>query len=200
MTVVTTRRAIVAGTALVAAATVAAAALLRKPAPEIHELVADATPEHVPLQGMAALRRTEPPRAMPPIAFTDADGAPHQIADYAGKGVVLNLWATWCVPCVAELPALADLARQLAADGIVVLPLSSDRGGAAAVRRFFAGHDLAGLPVLIDGDGAAGRALGTRGVPTTIIIDRGGAERARLEGAADWASPAALAAIRALVG
>jgi thiol-disulfide isomerase/thioredoxin len=198
--VVTTRRAIVAGTALAAAGTVAAAALLRKPSPVIHTLVADGESEQVSLQGMAALQPTEPLRPETAISFADAAGGTHSLADYAGKGVVLNLWATWCVPCVAELPALAGLAGQVAGDGIVVLPLSSDRGGAAVVEKFLAAHGIAGLPVLLDPQGAAGRALAARGVPTTVIIDRQGNERARLEGAADWASPAAVAAIRRLAG
>lgn len=198
--VVTTRRAIVAGTALVAAGTVAAATLLRKPAPVIHTAVADPGPEHVDLQSMAALQPVDPPQTVAPISFLDAKGDMRRIGDYAGKGVVLNLWATWCVPCVAELPALASLAAQVAGDGIVVLPLSSDRGGAAVVEKFFAGHAITGLPVLLDDKGAAGRALQTRGVPTTILVDRAGRERARLEGAADWGSPAAVAAVRKLVG
>ncbi len=179
---------------------VAAAALLRKPAPVIYTPIAAPEPERVDLQGMSALVATDPPRPMPPIAITDAAGTAQTLADYAGKGVVLNLWATWCVPCVAELPALAELARQAAAAGIVVLPLSMDRGGAPVVAKFFASHGITGLPVLVDPKGMAGEALSARGVPTTIIIDRQGRERARLEGAADWASPAALADIRKLVG
>lgn len=199
--VVTTRRAIVAATALAAAAgTVAAAALLRKPAPVIHTLVPDPAPERVVLRDMAALIETDPPRPAAPVGFADAAGITHRPDEYLGRGVVLNLWATWCVPCVAELPALATLARHIGAEGIVVLPLSSDRGGAAVVERFYASHAIAGLPVLLDPQGAAARALAARGVPTTIIIDRQGRERARLEGAADWASPAAVAAIRRLVG
>jgi thiol-disulfide isomerase/thioredoxin len=197
---VTTRRAFVAGAALVAGGTVAAAALLRKPAPVIHILAADAEPARVALQDMAALRPVDPPHPVAAIEFAGADGARHRIGEYAGKGVVLNLWATWCVPCVAELPALATLATLVADDGIAVVPLSSDRGGAGVVAAFFASHGIAGLPVLLDENGAAGRALETRGVPTTIIIDRARRERARLEGAADWASPAAVATIRRLAG
>jgi thiol-disulfide isomerase/thioredoxin len=140
------------------------------------------------------------PVPAPALGFTDANGAKLTLADFKGRALVLNLWATWCVPCVAELPALATLATLVADDGIAVVPLSSDRGGAGVVAAFFASHGIAGLPVLLDENGAAGRALETRGVPTTIIIDRARRERARLEGAADWASPAAVATIRRLAG
>ena len=94
--------------------------------------------------------------------FTLADGTVRTIGDYAGKGVVLNLWATWCVPCVAEMPALDTLAGAVQGSRVVVLPLSSDRGGAAAVERFCAtGGEH--LPVLLDPGGAAARAWGCGG-------------------------------------
>jgi thiol-disulfide isomerase/thioredoxin len=198
--VVTTRRAIVAGTALLAAGTVAAAAVLRKPANPLYTPIKASAPEFITLQDMSTMVFTEPPRKVSQVAFMDAEDVPHRLADFSGKGVVLNLWATWCIPCVAELPALARLAKQVADDGIVVLPVSSDRGGAPVVERFYASRGLDDLPVLMDKNGAAGRALAARGVPTTIIIDRNGRERARLEGGADWASTEAMATIRRLVG
>jgi hypothetical protein len=79
-----------------------------------------------------------------------------------------------------------------------VLPLSSDRGGAAAVERYFREKEIEGLPVLLDPRGAAARAIGARGIPTTLLIDAQGRERGRLEGAADWADPAAVAAVKEL--
>jgi thiol-disulfide isomerase/thioredoxin len=194
MLAVTTRRAAVAGAALLAAGTVASVALLRKPAPLLF------TPVEAPtLAGMSALVPTEPPAALPAIGFFDASGRAHALAEFAGKGVVLNLWATWCVPCVAELPSLATLAERLAQAGVVVLPISSDRGGAAAVQKFYAGHGIAGLGVWLDPKGAAIEALHARGLPTTLLIDRQGRERARLEGGADWASGEAVAMITRMV-
>jgi len=199
---VTTRRAVLAGgglagAALVAGGTVAAAAWLRKPAPQIFTPVAD--PE-VTLQDMSSLKPTQPPAPLPALRFADAAGAGHTLAEFAGKGVVLNLWATWCVPCVAELPSLVALAGKLSAAGIVVLPLSDDRGGAPVVQRFYQTHSIAGLGVWLDPKGMAAEALGARGLPTTIIIDRQGRERARLEGGADWASAEAVAAVIRLAG
>lgn len=148
----------------------------------------------------SVLKPVEPPVAPPAIIFLDKDGTPHQLAEFLGHGMVVNLWATWCVPCVVEIPALAALARTLAPDDIAVLPLSADRGGVAKVTSFFAERGITGLPVLLDPKGAAGQAWGVRGIPTTLIIDRLGRERARVEGPADWGTPAVATLIRRLVG
>ena len=170
-------------TLLAAGATLPAALSARKlwaaPLPKVNELPASSTP-------------------VPDFQFTTADGEVQTLKDYTGRGVVLNFWATWCVPCVAEMPALAELARLVDPAQVVILPLSSDRGGAAAVRRFFEEKGIAGLPVLLDAKGDAMRAFGSRGIPTTVLIDAKGRERARLEGAADWADPAAVAAVKEL--
>lgn len=173
---------------LTAAGTVAALGVARKP------LAAGA------MQDLAALRPARTDAAVPEIRFTAADGAARTLADYAGHGVVLNLWATWCPPCVAEMPALDRLARELRAERVAVLALSSDRGGASVVERFYKERGIRDLAVLLDPRGEASRALGARGLPTTLVIDRKGRERVRVEGPADWAAPASVGVIRALVG
>lgn len=200
---VTTRRALLAGGGLVAAGTVAAVAFLRKPeAPPVHTLLPSAVPgtPAIKVGTIADLKRTDPPAIPAAATFQEADGTLRSLGDYAGKGLVVNLWATWCVPCVAEMPELQDLARKVAGEGILVLPLSSDRGGAEVVRRFYAANRIDGLPVLLDPRGEAGRAWGARGLPTTIVIDRQGRERGRVEGAIDWTSAATVAELRRLVG
>jgi thiol-disulfide isomerase/thioredoxin len=146
--------------------------------------------------GMNRLRETE--AVLPDLTFTDAEGRPKTMADFAGRGVVINLWATWCPPCVAEMPALDRLAAALAAENIAILPLSSDRGGAPVVQAFYERTQVKHLGVWLDPRGAAARALGARGLPTTVIVDRGGRERARLEGDAAWDAPEFLALIRRL--
>ena len=196
----TTRRTALAGLGAAAAGTVAVATFLRKPAPFIAKPVVEPGPPTVHLAPISSLVVTDPPRPPTDIPITDAQGASHRLADFTGKGIVLNLWATWCVPCVAELPALAALAGQVQNDGIMVLPLSSDRGGAEVVRTFYDAHGLGILPIWLDPKGEAARAWGARGIPTTLIIDRQGRERGRLEGAADWASAASVQRIRELVG
>lgn len=141
-----------------------------------------------------------PPKPAPAFAFTDAEGKEHGAADFAGQGLVVNLWATWCPPCVAEMPALDRAQAALAEDGVRVLALSSDREGRAKVEAFYRGRGIRRLGLWLDPRGAAQRALGARGLPTTVVIDREGRERARLEGAAEWDRPEMLAAIRRLVG
>jgi thiol-disulfide isomerase/thioredoxin len=145
-----------------------------------------------------SLVMTDPPVAAPDIVFVSADGKEHHLREFLGHGMVINLWATWCVPCVAEMPSLAALSKILAPDDIAVLPLSSDRGGARVVQAFYQDHEIAGLPVLLDPKGAAARAAHARGIPTSLVIDRKGQERARLEGSADWSTPAAAATVRRL--
>ena len=176
-----TRRALVA-----AAATLAAATPLRKPRAQ-------------GLQGIEALHALPAPRKLD-LHFTAADGTPRSLADYAGRAVVLNLWATWCVPCVREMPSLDDLAKTVAGDGIVVLPVSSDHGGAAVVQRFYADHGIGQLPILLDPMSAMAHALNVRGIPTTLLIDPQGQEVGWLEGAADWSSPDAVTVVRKVKG
>jgi thiol-disulfide isomerase/thioredoxin len=155
-------------------------------AAELHDLAKELVP-------------TDPPVTPPDIVFISADGGEHHLTEFVGHGMVINLWATWCVPCVAELPSLAALSQTLAPDDIAVLPLASDRGGADIVRTFYQDHGITGLPVLLDPKGAAARTWQARGIPTSLIIDRKGQQRARLEGAADWSTPGAAAIVRKLV-
>ncbi len=177
------RRSILATAPALAAATLIQAGLPARPA--------IAAPH-----GLNRLREGE--AALPDFSFTDAEGKPHTLADFAGRGLVINLWATWCPPCVAEMPALDRLAAALARENLAVLPLSSDRGGAAVVQAFYERTRLSTLRIWLDPRGAAARALGARGLPTTVIVDRAGRERARLEGDAAWDAPEFLAAIRRL--
>ncbi len=145
------------------------------------------------------LEPVAPPVPVPDGVFVTADGASHSLAEFKGRGMVVNLWATWCAPCVAEMPSLEALSKALAPQDIAVLPLSSDRGGAGAVQAWFTAHGITALPVLLDPKGALARSFNARGIPTTVVIDKSGQVVARLEGAADWAAPDAQALIRKLV-
>jgi thiol-disulfide isomerase/thioredoxin len=145
-----------------------------------------------------ALEKLNPPSELPDGVFVTQDGASHRLSDFRGRGMVVNMWATWCVPCVAEMPSLETLSKALAPDDIAVLPLSSDRGGAETVAAWYQTHGITALPVLLDPKGAMARAFNARGIPTTVVINTAGQVTARLEGAADWGAPAAQAIIRKL--
>nr|WP_294520184.1 TlpA disulfide reductase family protein [uncultured Rhodopila sp.] len=193
----TTRRALLAGGAALAAVGAAGFVWRASRSPRVRALLG--IPE--PVLDIAALKPAIPPVPLPEAMLVDAAGNPHPLSSFAGSGLVLNFWATWCAPCVAEMPALASLARRVAGDGIRVLAAASDSGGAAAVSRFFDRYGIDTLQVWLDPANAAGLALGTHGVtPTTIIIDRRGRETARLEGAVHWDTAAAVAEVRRLAG
>jgi thiol-disulfide isomerase/thioredoxin len=195
-----TRRAALLGLGAAAAGTVAVASLLRKPPPPVvFSPVAEPEQPTAGLQPITALVETAQPAPPADVVFQDGGGASFHLSEFAGSGLVVNLWATWCVPCVVELPTLAALRQKLTDDKILVLALSVDRGGAPVVENFLASHHL-DLQVWLDPKGEATRAWGARGIPTTLIIDRNGLERGRLEGSADWASAASVARIKALVG
>lgn len=151
--------------------------------------------------GLSRLREHPEGRPLPEgLVFTDAAGRETGFAAFRGRGLVVNFWATWCPPCVAEMPALDALHAAVAAEGLEVLALSSDRGGKAQVEPFYQRTGIRHLGIWLDPRGAAGRALGVRGLPTTVIIDRKGQEVARLEGEAAWDRPELVAAIRRLTG
>lgn len=132
----------------------------------------------------------------PAPAFLEDGTVPRSFADYRGQALVVNFWATWCPPCVVEMPALDRLAEAVDADGITVIALSADRGGAAAVRQFYEVNALSHLRVFVDERMSAARALDVAGLPTTILIDRAGREVGRVRGVAEWDAPETIAFLR----
>jgi thiol-disulfide isomerase/thioredoxin len=132
----------------------------------------------------------------PAVSFSGVDGTPKTLADFSGRVVLLNLWATWCAPCVKEMPALDRLQASFADSPFTVVALSVDRQGLAAVQPFFTKAGIKHLPVYVDNGGKNMGTLAPRGLPTSWLIGRDGSVLARLEGEAEWDSPAALAVIR----
>lgn len=135
-------------------------------------------------------------KPVPAIRFMDASGRVMTLEDFRGRVVVLNLWATWCTPCVAEMPTLDRLQQQLGEADAIVLALSIDRGGQEAVKEFYAKTGVSNLKVFVDPTMRAQSDLGILGLPTTLIIDREGRERGRLVGPAEWDDEAAVDLVR----
>lgn len=137
-------------------------------------------------------------RSLPPLAFNDGDGKAASLAEWRGKVVLLNIWATWCGPCRKEMPSLDRLQASLGAEGLHVLALSIDKGAAGlpAVKKFYADLGIRQLRVYNDPEGDAGFELGVAGVPATFLIDREGREIGRLVGAAEWDGAEAVTLIR----
>ena len=136
-----------------------------------------------------------PPQKAPPLVFVDANHVQHALSDTKGHFVLLNLWATWCSPCVKEMPSLDQLQQKMGTR-LVVLPLSEDRTD-TAVSAFYLRQALTHLPVAIDSAGIAPSALQAHGLPTTYLINPQGQEIAYFEGNIAWDQPEALAFLQA---
>ncbi|MEO8567132.1 MAG: TlpA disulfide reductase family protein [Betaproteobacteria bacterium] len=136
------------------------------------------------------------PRPIANVTFEDATGRKRTLADFQGKVVLLNLWATWCGPCRKEMPTLDRLQSQLGSADFEVVALSIDRDGQAAVKSFFDEINVQRLGIYVDASAEAGRKLEIVGVPTTLLLDRTGREILRVVGPADWDRPEVIATIQ----
>jgi thiol-disulfide isomerase/thioredoxin len=128
----------------------------------------------------------------PPLAevkFLDGKGNPRTLADWRGKIVLLNLWATWCAPCRKEMPALDRLNRELGGTAFEVVALGVDRTGLDGAKKFLDSINVNGLGLYADPTAKAGSELRAIGMPTTILIGKDGREIGRLVGPAEWDSP-----------
>ena len=143
------------------------------------------------------LTTLDAPPVQPLVEFTTPDGTV-SLEDYRGKVVLVNIWATWCPPCVAEMPSLDRLQALRGGDDFAVVPISLDRR-IDAVPEFYDRTNVTELPVIWDGTFAVNTRLQLPGLPTTVLYDRNGREIARLPGDADWASEEALALVDHLI-
>jgi thiol-disulfide isomerase/thioredoxin len=149
-----------------------------------------------PPPSLAALKLEKTPKAAPDVAFTDAKGVRYSLSSFKGRFVLLNLWATWCAPCVAELPALSRLTAF--APGIRVIPVNMDRGEVDAAA-FLKSHKVK-LPVFRDTDVVMLKSFGAYGLPMTVLIDPDGKVVAKAEGPADWDAPEAVKYFKRISG
>jgi len=125
-------------------------------------------------------------RPAPATGFDDGSGKTVSLADFRGRLVLVNLWATWCVPCVKEMPSLERVQARLGGQGLEIVAVSEDRGGQPLVAPFRDKIGLKALKTYLDPKGELGLAFGIRGLPTSILLDRDGHELGRVEGEAQW--------------
>jgi thiol-disulfide isomerase/thioredoxin len=152
---------------------------------------ASALPKNLVLQ--------KPPQSVASIAFKDPNGKTRTLGDFRGKVVVLNFWATWCVPCRKEMPTLDRLQGALGGPNFEVVPVSMDVRGIDAVRKFYAEIGVHNLAMYVDTSGRALREVGGFGLPTTLILDRDGLEVGRITGPADWDSGEMMGFLKPLI-
>jgi thiol-disulfide isomerase/thioredoxin len=148
---------------------------------------------------MAAFVFRKEPEPLPEFSFQDGTGRERTLADWRGKVVLLNLWATWCAPCRKEMPALDRLQAELGSDRFEVVAVSVDRTGLVGARKFLEETKAARLGLYADPSARLAATLRAIGLPATLLIDAEGREIGRLLGPAEWDSEDAKRLIRAFV-
>jgi len=150
---------------------------------------------------VAALTMATAPLRLPDLAFEDADGKPKKLSDWRGRTVLVNLWATWCVPCRKEMPALEGLQTRLGGENFEVVAINIDTRDPEKPKNFLRDAHLTRLGYFSDEKAkvfqdlkAVGRALG---MPTSVLVDAQGCEIATIAGPADWDSDDAIKLIKA---
>lgn len=155
---------------------------------------------------LAALRGTGEGRGYADMAFKDESGKAMTLADFSGKSILVNFWASWCVPCREEMPALDAIASQYNSDKFAVVPINLDIGesGLGKAEEFLAEGGFKNLPLYADNSFAAFDRLKREavavGLPATLLLDPEGCELAVLQGPAEWESRDGKAVIEALIG
>lgn len=153
---------------------------------------------------VAALLPADPPQSLRNLAFNGPDGKLMTLADHAGKTVLLNLWATWCAPCRAEMPALDALQKDKGSDAFQVVAVNVDAGDDAKPKKFLSDIGVEGLGFYRDATMALFNDVKTRGLalglPVTMLIDGEGCLIAHMNGPAEWSSPDAKRLVEAALG
>jgi thiol-disulfide isomerase/thioredoxin len=156
---------------------------------------------HRAIGEVAALTMASKPRQMPDLAFVDGDGKPRKLSDWKGKTVLLNLWATWCVPCRKEMPALDKLEGKLGGNKFAVVAINIDTRDADKPKTFLKDANLTRLGNFHDEKAGVFQELKgmglALGMPTSVLIDGRGCEIGNMAGPAEWDSPDAIELIQA---
>lgn len=151
---------------------------------------------------LAAMNGTGKGRGYSTIAFEDADGKPLTIADFKGKKLLVNFWASWCIPCRAEMPALDAIAAKYNSDQFMVLPINTGDPEVANGKKFLAEGAFANLPFFSNFElfVKLQQMAVITGLPGTVLLDENGCELAALPGPAEWNTPDGENVIKALLG
>ncbi len=160
-----------------------------QPAPALKELPKGPGANPLSAGEMAGFVFKKTPEDLPEFGFVDGDGKSRTIKDWAGKVVLLNLWATWCAPCRKEMPSLDRLQKVLGSDRFEVMALAVDRTGADSAKKFLDSIKIENLKLYVDASARSGSTLKAPGLPTTILVGKDGREIGRLVGPAEWDGP-----------
>ena len=133
---------------------------------------------------------------VPSIVVTDGSGHPVRLSDFEGRVVLVNFWATWCAPCVREMPGLNKLQAKLGGPDFVVIAINEDRDGAKVAKPFLKNLNTPHLELYVDDKMKLMQALKVRGIPTSFLVDRNGKVVGKLEGVAEWDTPEVESLIR----
>lgn len=148
---------------------------------------------------MAAFVFKKEPEPLPEAKFQDGTGKERTFADWRGKVVLVNLWATWCLPCRKEMPSLDRLQKELGSDKFEVVAISVDRKGLEASKKFLDETKVERLALYVDATARMSSELRAVGLPATILVDTQGREIGRLLGPAEWDSEDAKRLIRSVL-
>lgn len=153
-------------------------------------------PAHADMDGFESYTT---PRKAPAISFQNEFGKTLTLNNFKGKIVLLNIWATWCPPCRAEMPGLDTLQRSFPADKFAVVAIATDQLGKERVQPFFTENSLDNLHMYLNSSMKIMDAFNLQGIPSSYIIDENGMLRGKLEGGADWDTPSAKKLIQSYI-
>lgn len=149
--------------------------------------------------GIEKLVWSENPQPATSVSFQNEQGNNVTLADYEGKVLVVNLWATWCAPCIREMPTLDNLEREMGGESLHIIAMSQDREGKSVAQPFMETNEWSNLDLYVAPDLAFAKAAAVKGLPTTLVIDKKGREVARLQGTAEWDSEDIRTILRELI-